>query len=312
MTEIDLSGVAPLRRAETRRRVQVIREYLGILKPTAADRDAAAQKLGLGTQQFMNLVRAWRLHGSAAAISKAGANAGAPRSTRRRGLPPATRAAAEAALRALPPNATHKEAIAAVHAMCGRRNTRPPSNSMISYLRLAIRRREPTAGGEPGVVIGRAIAALPIVVREGVVLPEIAVAASCSDGRVIAAMIVDKGAGPPEAFKAAASAWSAVLSEPVTIGADDEALAALFKNPTIVSRFSASRLLAKALGRGIDGIRLSYGPLSSTDPKRALRATADEPLEKHDAIVTLEAAVTAHNSPRMSVAPALNASAQQS
>jgi hypothetical protein len=183
---------------------------------------------------------------------------------------------------------------------------------MISYLRLAIRRREPTAGGEPGVVIGRAFAALPIVDQKGVILPEIVVAASCSDGRAIAAAIVDKSAAFPDEFKAAASVWAAAAPAPVTIGADDEALATLFNNPRIVSRFSASRLLAKALGRGIDGIRLSYGPLSSTDPKRVLRATADEPLEKHDAIVTLEAAVTAHNSARMSVAPALNASAQQS
>ena len=297
MLEIDLSGVAPLRRAETRRRIRVILEYLSLMNPRAEDRTAAAASLGVGTQQFMNLVRAWELHGEANAIAKAGAKAGAPREPRKHGLPPSTRTAAEDALRALPASASHQEAIAAVHAMCRKRETRTPSNSMISYLRLAIRQSGEAVGGEPGLVIGRAIVGLPMLESGVLTLPEIVLGVDGSDGRIVAAALVRPGACAPKDFASAVNA-AASPSETVRIGSDDGLLAEALTLAQIISRFAAGRLLAKVLGRGVQGIRLSYGPLASTDPKRALRAKADSPLDRRETLETLEAMLNAHNAMR--------------
>lgn len=298
MTDIDLSGVAPLRRAETRRRIEVIRKYLGIAKPSATDREAAANDLGIGTQQFMNLVRAWSLNGSATAIAKAGANAGDSRPPRNRGLPPSSRAAAEEALRGLPVSASHKAAIAAVHAICELNGTRPPSDSMVSYLRLAVRRSGAVATEEPGVVIGRATAALPMIGLGDMTLPELVMAVSKADGSIISVALIRPGDPAPDGFAASARARDLARLGSVTIGADDETLAAAFPNAEIVSRFTASRLLARLIGRGIDRVRLTYGPLASTDPNRSLRAKADAPLDRREAIDTVIAALNAHNSAR--------------
>ncbi|WP_242095364.1 hypothetical protein [Sphingomonas sp. CROZ-RG-20F-R02-07] len=297
MLEIDLSGVAPLRRAETRRRIQTIRDYLNITNPSSADRDLAANNLGIGSQQFMNLVRAWR-QGSAAAIAKAGSQAGVARAPRRKGLPPSTRQAAEDALRALPASASHKEAIAAVRAMCDERGTRPPSDSMISYLRLAIRRSGAAGRGDPGLVIGRAIVNFPVFENDGMIIPEIVISASSEDGRIISAALLRPGEPAPGDFEKATIETSSMMDGPVTVGADDTAFSTSLPRVKIVSRFLASRQLAKTLGRGIDGIRLSYGPLASTDPTRTLRADVDQPLSWREATNALVAASTVHNAVR--------------
>lgn len=297
--EIDLSGVAPLRRPETRRRVEAIRAYLGIDEPNDADRAAAAAGIGLGVQQFLSLVRAWTVHGEAVAIAKAGANAGAARAVRRSGLPPATRAAAENALQALPPFATHKEAIAAVQAACRRRRTRPPSDSMVSYLRMNLRRAGETADGTPGLLIGRATAALPTVANGALALPEVALAVDGRSGAIVAAEFVDGTTGhPPASFAAAVQKAATTATGPVTLGSDDDAIAGSLPNARTVSRFTAGRQLARAIGRTMGGIRLTYGPLASTDPKRALRAKADEPLDPREAANVLENAVADHNAAR--------------
>lgn len=75
----DLSGVDPLRRAETTRRIDVIRTYLDTANPTQQDRVDSGQLLGMGPAQFGNLVRAWQKHQSPEALAGAGAQRGKPR-----------------------------------------------------------------------------------------------------------------------------------------------------------------------------------------------------------------------------------------
>lgn len=297
--DIDLSRVSPLRRAEVSRRIETILDYLRLPTPSDADRAAAAGALGIGAQQFMNLVRAWVAHGEAVAIAKAGANAGAARSPRRRGLPPATRVAAEDALRKLPATASHKEAITAVRAACQRRRTRPPSDSMVSYLRLELRRTAGSADGPEGLLVGRAIAGMPVLGDSGLELPEVALAVDTRDGTVLAVAVVDHNAKSPSAhFENAVRAHAERRNGPVTIGTDDEGLATTLPGSRIVSRFKAGRLLARTVGRGIGGVRLTYGPLASTDPERQLRAKADAPLDLADAKAAIAAAVATHNATR--------------
>lgn len=297
--QIDFRGVAPLRFAETRRRIKAIRSYLGIAAPTDDDRVAAAASIGIGVQQFMSLVRAWAVHGEAVAIAKAGANAGSPRAARRGGLPQASRDAAEGALLALPPSATHKDAIAAVHAACRRRRTRVPSDSMVSYLRMNLRRSGETADGERGLLIGRATAALPTVTNGNLSLPEVALAIDGRSGTIVAAGIVDGATGRPSAsFTAAVLKAAGRTTGVVTVGYDDAAIAASIPNARTVSRFTAGRQLARVLGRKLGVVRLAYGPLASTDPRRALRAKADEPLDPSETADVLANAVADHNAAR--------------
>ena len=59
-------------------------------------------------------------------------------------------------------------------------------------------------------------------------------------------------------------------------------------------------MLANAFGRNVCGVRLTYGPLASRDPKRALRAKEDEPLDLAEAGAVLSAEVAAHNASRTS------------
>lgn len=296
--EIDLSGVAPLRRAETRRRIEAIRAYLNIPSPSRADRVVHAQSLGIGVQQFMLLVKAWLEHGEAVATGKAGANAGAARGVRRRGLPPETRAAAESALRALPTSASHREAIAAVQEACRSQQTRPPSNSMVSYLRMGLRG---TANGGPRLLVGRATASMPIIIGDALSLPEVALAVEERSGTIRAAAIIDCTTGrPPEWFEGEVKRAVKEVDGPVTIGIDDDVIVAAVPDPQVVSRFKAGRMLAKAIGRNVGGVRLTYGPLASRDPKRALRAKEDEPLDMAEAVTVLSAEVVAHNASRTS------------
>lgn len=122
---IDLSGVDPARRAEIRRRVEVVRAYLEISAPSLADDRRHAGALGLGVAQFMNLVRIWREHRQASALPGA-------RIRRDRGRwTPVIGEDVEAIVRAVidqlgadaNPTAIQRE----VEARCGGAGLRPPS-----------------------------------------------------------------------------------------------------------------------------------------------------------------------------------------
>ena len=86
MNELDLSGVAPMRWQEVRRRVTAVREYLELAQPTVSDREAAAGKVGLSLDQFERLMRSWRIHSDPARLDGAGSLARARRN-RSDGLP---------------------------------------------------------------------------------------------------------------------------------------------------------------------------------------------------------------------------------
>lgn len=73
----DVAFVAPHRRAEVLRRIEILNVFLADPSPAAAEAGAAA--LGIGVPQFSNLVRAWETKRSAAAIP----GSGRPRATRR-------------------------------------------------------------------------------------------------------------------------------------------------------------------------------------------------------------------------------------
>jgi hypothetical protein len=68
MDDVDMSGVSPERRAEVRRRIGVVREYLAIDNPTRDDDTNYAALMGLHPAGFLRLVRIWRETGKASAL----------------------------------------------------------------------------------------------------------------------------------------------------------------------------------------------------------------------------------------------------
>lgn len=67
-TDPDLSSVHPDKRAETSRRIAVVRRYLALDKPTATDIDAAASSLGMTRASAERLMDVWLLHRRAEAM----------------------------------------------------------------------------------------------------------------------------------------------------------------------------------------------------------------------------------------------------
>lgn len=301
----DLTEVDPLRLAEVRRRIEVIEAYLAAGDHGPEARLEAARRVGVGPPQFMNLVRAWQAGRTPGALSSAGGRVSKPRGVRAGGLPPTTREAAEEALKRLPADASHKDAVAAVFRLCDRRRTRRPSTSMVAYLRKSIRQRIAARGGSTDIVVARAVAALPVEARDRLLLPELALAVRIGDGAVLAAG-VDLGDGMPAGFGRALTRLNAggatVTSGPDDAAAADAILAARHRS---VSRFSAGRLLAKALGGGIGSVALGYNPRSSLTPASLLQADADRPLTRLDAVDVLTTALAEHNSRRELAPPRL-------
>ncbi len=109
--DLDMSGVDPLRINEVRRRVAVVKSYLTLTGPTDADKNTHAVQLGLSVNQFLALVRAWREHGRAVAISGAGAAKGTPRPNGRRNLPVASKKAAQDVIATLGPEVSLVETV---------------------------------------------------------------------------------------------------------------------------------------------------------------------------------------------------------
>lgn len=65
---IDMTGVPPARRAETTRRIGIVRRYLAIALPTEEDDRRFAHELGLSIDMLLRLAEAWRKHGKASAM----------------------------------------------------------------------------------------------------------------------------------------------------------------------------------------------------------------------------------------------------
>lgn len=302
----DLTGIDPLRWAEVTRRIEAIEAYLALPFPTADDRAAAARSVGLGAPQFMNLVRAWQVSRRPDAIASTGGRTRTPRGPRSGGLPPATRAAAEEAIAALPVNASHREAIRAVAKLCAQRRTRPPSDGMVAYIRMSLLNRIVGGAGPSHLVIGRAIVAMPVRIDDRLILPELLIAVDLRDGAVRAAALA-LGDGPSPSFREELGRLDMTGIELLVETVEDReiSMAVVAEDRDLRTRFSTGRMLAKTLGSGIGPVDLIYSPRTKLTPERILRAGADEPLSPADAAIVLQAALAEHDRRRGAGEPVL-------
>lgn len=289
---LDMNGVDPLRWAEVRQRISMIKEFLTIASPTAADRQRFGESIGLSSNQFMALVRAWKTHGVAAKIAGSGSSRGAPRRPSRLGVTETAKEMVAAVIRELGSDAPFVDVNRTVASRCSSQGIPCPSRTTVWNTFKA--GRQIHHRHDNGIVIGTCHIRIPVQVDGSVVLPQITLAVRTHDGAVLAA-----------AMHATFINWSSVaayvagIETNVRIG-EDLLPNLIAGEPTLipVPATAARSLLSRVLGRGIDDIQLVYRIGKALSPERLLTAKEDRPLEPSDAHRITAAAVTRHNASR--------------
>ncbi|WP_206240463.1 hypothetical protein [Novosphingobium terrae] len=293
MKEIDLSGVDAMRRPEARRRVGVVVDFLRIASPTDADRADHAAKLGLSVNQFSALVRAWRMHGSAAKLAGSGAHRGSSRRPSRLSVPAKAKDEAKRIIAAMGVDAPFVRIHEAVLARCVELKVSPPSRSTLWNMVMASR-SQPHDGGE-GIVVGTCAIRLPMLREGDIVMPMISLAVRTADGAVVAAAL---GNGQWSEFLACKA------TEAMPVRADMALLhAGQVDGVTAVLPSAARTELSRVVGRGIAGIKLLYQPSKAIKPARLLKTKDDQPLTEADMHDVVFAALSRHNESRRATAP---------
>lgn len=276
--DLDMSGVDPLRYAEMRRRVAVIREFIAIERPQKAVREVFAARLGVGEKQFMRLVAIWRSLGNKArAAHLDGATSGKGGERRRQGgLGTDVRAVVADVIADLGSDATLTATLAAVRRVASQRNLTPPSRSSVWNLLMEARSQGAPSRQEPGIVSGTVFAKLPVVIGAGAgtQYPAIVLAVRSPDGTILS-------------FQ--------VKIGSVEIGALQQVLKRASEGNDIVSDDDNGRWLPSLLGRRIAGIGIIHRPSLASPATALVRSKRDAPISPDDARRLIAAAVAKHN-----------------
>lgn len=266
MNEVDLQGVDPLRQAEVRRRIEIIKSYLALSKPTRDRTAEYATKLGLGTPQFYRLVRSWRLHQNPVLLAGAGAR-GAKR-VRRDGVPARTKAIVAAAIRSAAADAHEADIFRSIIERCGAAGVEPPSRGAVwTYIMEARSEGMTRVSGRERLLVARCWAKLPTITNRGTTFPELAVAVLLPERRILGWDVSCQPGHPAKAGRALAQALvtlgrtadqvNVVLDAGDAAAAHDVYLARLGKPPTPV-KASTSQELSRALGWAIGNLRILH------------------------------------------------------
>lgn len=282
MEDLDMSGVDPLRRAEVRRRIGVIKDFIGIAKPNDADRKSHADRLELSVSQFLGLVRAWKEYGRPSAISGSGFTKGKERMTGPRHLAAEVKRAARDVVTRLDADLTLKQTVAAVNDALAAQGLRAPSRSTIWNMVMDARRDRVIETDNDIVLVSRCWIRLPIAAPDGVIsYPELILSVRPSSGAIIAASMA---IGEQVPARMAAAVLEVARDAEIRV---ENALADPFElagaRVTRLLSHNGRRELARALGRGFGQVRIVYQPLRAVDPVAVLRNSKDRPLTAEDA-----------------------------
>lgn len=302
LDDLDMTGVDPLRVEEVRRRIAVVLDYLAESAPDVASRRRHARSLGLSVNQFLALVRAWREHGRAVAISGAGAARGMPRADVPRSLPLASKDAARAVIAALGPDVPHVDAVRAIKARCAELGVKAPSPSSVWNMVMSARRATAQPSHNRDVIVSRCNLKLPVQVDGTIVFPSIILVVDSVNGEIIAASMSGKDRNP-----------SIARDEVVRRLAGRDIVADAEIAPELrnvdgarvrpVKASVARTVTAKVLGRGFGTVELIYQLNRAIDPARALRARKDKPLRQADADRFVLQQMQIHNRARGAATP---------
>lgn len=276
--DLDMSGVDPLRYAEMRRRIAVIREFVATERPPKAVRETFAARLGVGEKQFMRLVSTWRALGDqarAAHLDGATGGKGGQRE-RRGGLSAEARAVVAEVITDIGSDASLAATLAEVRRLAAERAMRPPGRSSIWNLLMEARSQGAPSRQEPGIVTGVVFAKLPVVAGVKTVYPEIVLAVRSPDG--------------------------AILEYEVTTGAEDAGVTSVLlrrspcvRDGDIVVEDEDGQRLGALLGRRIAGIGIIHHPSLASPAAALVRSRRDSPISPRDARRLIALAVEEHN-----------------
>lgn len=294
---ISFAGVHPLRLAEIRRRVGIVKSFLSIERPEEEDRIDHANALGLSVSQFLGLARAWRAFKTPAALDGAGTKRGTPRSTGPRNLPTESKEVAAEVINSVGPDVSHAEAVRLIETRCNMLDVKPPSKSTIWNMIMEARRDDVLQTGGNEIVIGRCHIRLPTMIDGEVMFPWIALAVDTKDGAIRAAAMHDE-LRFPETF---GSALVRHLQDRELV-VDTELVQAIYGQDApkheAVKSSAARTAIAKVLGRGIGSLVLLYQVSRVINPERALITRKDQPLKMGDVEELVLKELIAHNKMR--------------
>ncbi len=302
----ELVGVDPRRRALVRKRLQIVRRYLALPTPSRRDDEEFAAELGIAPPSFLVLVRAYRAHGSAAAMP--GAKVAVKNRIRDARMPDLrTEAAVSQALGELGLDATSIELLERVEEICRSTGARPPSIGVVQ-LRRARARRTAGATGVQGLVLDHIALDLPITVDgDALALPVLTAVLEGETGRVTGWSLDTR---PPTPRAAAAALMMAAGRTGPVIGPLDMSIGASTEWGDLCRALEASgidrvgsnqpRLRAggsafRMLGDRLSGIQLL--PRKVNRPKVA-RLRSRFRYKFHDAVDAVRVAIETHNGTR--------------
>ncbi len=294
MDDITMNGVAPLRWAAMRKRVDVLQRFAAIDKPTAKDRQDAAEQLELSANQFKRLVRSWRLHKNPAALN----GAGAPehkRAHRSDGLDNRVLGIITAAIDLHGPSDQPTVISNTVWSECDRRSLKRPSNGTIwNYIRKARRAAGPIDDAGREIIIGRAWAELPVWKTSDeaeLIRPELLVALRMPEREIVGFATDLQLAGPPVLGDLDVSEQD----RPIVVTQLDAGITECNRpQDRLTFAEDANARFARMMGPAIGNIALTFR-LPRSDASKLLTSVLDAPLSPQDAILAIQYAMNAHN-----------------
>lgn len=293
MDDLNMTGVDPMRWAEVRRRVAVVKDFLAISAPTEADRTSHAARLDLSVNQFYALVRAWQEYGRASAIAGSAATKGRKRATGPRHLDIEVKKLAIDVIAALGPDVTNAEAVAAVRRAADEKGMKAPSKSTIWNMLMETRRDRASSTANAGLIVGRCFLRLPVSTDGTIGFPPIMLAVRDGDGAVVAASLstADDVTDRIAPVVVEAAGGSEILVE----GASASAFEITYAETRRATPYRIRTALSRALGRGIGNVQLVYQPARAVAPSAVLRNSKDRALTSDDAEKAIRAAIDEHN-----------------
>lgn len=301
MSELDLSGIDPLRRDEVRRRIEVLERYLAIERGTRADAERHAREIGIGVAQFYRLTKAWRLHRRPDVVGAG--ERGRPK-VRKDGVPQASRRIVDEVVQDVGANAKLEDLLMEVRRRCAAAGTPAPSRGALWTYVMDARATSPIRTGERRrLVVGRFWAELPTVHGDVIMFPEVAIALLLPDRRIVGTDVSLDPSKRASIALALARAFAAMGDVPadfdVEVSAADREevlpvhLARLGREPARGGG-STSTTIVQNLGRVIGGMRVLHRS-HAAKPERLLRARTVSPLDAATSAAEVELAVRRHN-----------------
>lgn len=298
--EDDLAALDPVRWAEARLRVAVLRQWCEKSRHRRAEAESAAERLGVSVKHFERLVTVWKKSGNIMQVAGVRADRGTPRNSTR--LPAETHQAVLAAIAALGPRADFGAVQREAKARCDRSGTPEASAGMVHYLLMRARQFDGAddAAGSTDVIVGRVRVLLPVQTAAGVVADPDLLLAVTEGTRGISShrLFLDRALGAPasDLLLELEVGGPGTADKRIIVGRDvsDAIAQAACGSPVRPGVMSAtgSRVLSKVLGSWLAGLKIRHQGFERN--RRAVRPAVD-PADAEKAIIL---AVNAHNRAR--------------